>query len=239
MLSIGELADGWANKWAIHSLEAFNTVDPIRRARINTFWNWGFLFLQVVALLSYEVIKLNGSTINKLSFGLSFSIAVYGWMDISLCVIRKSFLLHFLRKDLAQANVENRVGSAWLMFVSLTVIYANLFFVIGKQFEHPIKSAADAFAFSASTITTVGYGYYSPINTLSIVLAYIESISGLALVSCVIASAVAKALERTPKDFEDNSISCKVTVSPANRFFPWIILLVTLVTINVLYFFFL
>jgi hypothetical protein len=229
MLAIERLADAWATRWALHSLPAFESPDPAVRQRRNVVWNWGYLAVQVLGLATYLVTGTSECGQVTALQATAFALAVYGWLDLSLCVVRKTFLLH-LRTTSDSAKSE-LIGSAWLMLVSLTVIYANLYFMLsmlGGKYVNGLDAPWAALALSASTITTVGYGYYSPVGSVPVALAYLQALSGIALVSCVIAAAVSSALG--VPDAASISGTRVADEGPAHHFPPWLILLAVFVS---------
>jgi hypothetical protein len=184
--------DGWCNHHALHAHPGFDTRDDRLRRLRNQAWNVGFLIVQCLALAAYAGPSHRGV------LALALAIGVYGWVDLSLCTVRKAFLLHLERLSGGPVASADRIGSAWMMFLSLTVAYANLYafchlVLSPAPFNLPLGPVA-ALALSASTITTVGYGVYAPVGLLPVVLALMEAMTGIALVSCVIAGAIGAAL---------------------------------------------
>ncbi|MFM0350675.1 ion channel [Paraburkholderia sp. RL17-347-BIC-D] len=227
MFSFARIAQGWASEGALHSLPAFDNPQIIVRERRNAIWNWGFLFVQAGALSAHAFCWQQSRGHPSLFAALAFAVAVYGWIDLSLCIVRKSMLSHLLSKNQSQASIADGIGSAWLMFVSLTVIYANLYFVVGQlgaEFKNALTGPAAALALSASTMTTVGYGFYSPVSFVAVVLSLLQAMSGLALVSCVIAAAVSSALATREQGVQarPNDQRCARKTS---RLLPWLILM--------------
>ena len=226
MFSIAHLAERWSSRWAIHALPSFAVPNPIVRKRRNAAWNWGFLLAQAIALTAHATDRPGACGPSALVGAGAFAIAVYGWIDLSLCLIRKTFLLHL--RAASTSDASDRIGSAWLMFVSLTLVYANLYFVVGQfggEFKNALDSPVAALALSASTMTTVGYGYYSPISGVPVVLTFFQALSGLALVSCIIAAAVATALSPATPRVEGAPAATQATSS----FACWLILFAVVV----------
>jgi hypothetical protein len=126
MLSLMSLSDAWARTGALHSLPAFNHENPTVRMRNNSLWNWGFLTAQILALVAHAFAWEHAAGRAPLFAAFAFAIGVYGWFDLSLCVVRKSLLSHLRHAGDAELSVVDRIGSAWLMFVSLSVIYATV-----------------------------------------------------------------------------------------------------------------
>ena len=230
MLSIERLAERWSSRWAIHALPHFDVSDPIVRQRRNSAWNWGFLLVQAIALAAHASSALGACGEIKLTGAIAFAVAAYGWLDLSLCLIRKTFLLHL--KMPSAGGTTDRIGSAWLMFISLTLVYANLYVVLavlGGEFKNPLDGPIAALALSASTITTVGYGHYSPTGGVPVVLAFLQALSGLALVSCIIAAAISSALSTSVRAEQCVPAAQQETSPGAGHLAPWLILFAVIV----------
>ena len=72
----------------------------------------------------------------------------------------------------------------FLAYSALNLIFALFYYQMGSTSLHGAASGkmdffADAFFFSAQTLTTVGYGYLSPATTLASTVATIEALMGL------------------------------------------------------------
>ena len=198
------LAEGWANRWALHALPFFDSApDEATRNRRNALWNAGYLAVQALALASYAWTRHDERlrAVSVLAFGLGF----YGWLDLTLCILRKALLLKPTLTGASASDHAGRLTSTWLLFVSLAVVYANGFCALGLRFRDQFAGAgmdgpAAAFALSAATITTVGSGASSPVGAAAAALAFMEALSGLALLACVVAGMIARALSRPEYD---------------------------------------
>jgi Ion channel len=222
MTPVMQLAESWSRRWALHSLPAFDASAP-NALRNNHLWNWCFLAVQVIALgmLAYSSQEDCGRLI--IPRALSSGVAVYGWIDLSLCIARKTFLLHL---RLPGGSDESNIGSAWLMFTSLTVVYANLYIMAslaGVEFLGDINGAAAAIALSMSTMTTVGYGHYAPVGGIAVTLCFLQAVSGLALISCIVAAAVSNALGQ-PRHQEQPSTPTISKADTRRAWVPWTVL---------------
>ena len=156
------------------------------------------LFLSTVAFLAWQ--PSHPKALRAAIGGL----VVYRVWDLGLTFFALGFF-GAVRADAPLARLPvHRIQRILLIivfgYIELLFLFAQLYFWLGSadndQFHEVVACHRQAFFVSMTTITTVGYGRYSPAGTLAIVLTTIQAILGLLVVVFVIGVLVTLAGER-------------------------------------------
>lgn len=105
---------------------------------------------------------------------------------------------HFMQNYLLSvlANVFTRPGFVFMVFSTLTAIFlaSGLFYWIESSSNPNVSSFLDAFYFSTSTFTTVGFGDIAPVTrpgrVLAIVMMFFGSLTYVSFMAIVSSSIV-------------------------------------------------
>jgi hypothetical protein len=148
--------------------------------------------------------------------------AVMSPMFLAVTLSIASFrIIDLLFDFLMLAVFGNRYGRPWtaamtarrlhrtllvdiLMLLELVFWNACWVFIVAKicpaLYDKPITTPAHALHMSVATVTTIGYGTYAPVETLSVLAAFLQAISALLLLSGVIAGLFSQIASKPPGD---------------------------------------
>jgi voltage-gated potassium channel len=119
------------------------------------------------------------------------------------------------KESLFKDVLEHRSQYTGLITILLSIIVLASASVLVLQFESQspqasIKTGWESFWFSIVTITTVGYGDYSPVTVGGRITAMFIMIAGIGIIG-VLASLMSSFLVGSPQDTEEDEISHPVT----------------------------
>lgn len=156
-------------------------------------YNHRYLFVSIIFFLVMGITnKWHSYPYSELKWLYYSLLGFYIWvLPLSRC---NEIFFAFISDALDKFNLCNKSKStltyhqrlklAFLSYLELVINFATIYWVLPASFwknEPPFKNVIDALYFSGVTITTVGYGDYSPINWFPKILTVYEVFCGVIL----------------------------------------------------------
>lgn len=154
-----------------------------------TRYNHYYLFMSALLAITFGIIfGANRHTLESFAHLRNYSATIIGYLIISRAVeIFTSFFIDAIEKLNGKAAASNlkfgdRLHLALNSYLELMIGFGLLYYLLpDSYFSHPFASIIESIYFSAVTMTTVGYGDFSPHHWMAQLLVILQIFCGLTL----------------------------------------------------------